>query len=50
MSCGNPFNHLLKNIKVSFLNHELLSTPKPKYDDDVSGACNSVFGPLILLD
>ena len=34
MSCGNPFNHLLKNIKGSFLNHELLSTSKPKYDDD----------------
>ena len=35
MSCGNPFNHLLKNVKGSFLNHELFSTSKPKYDDDV---------------
>ena len=29
MSCGNPFNHLQKNIKGSFLNHELFSTSKP---------------------
>ena len=46
MSCGNPFNHLLKNVKGSFLNHELFSTSKPKYDDDVIecmqfGICSS---------
>ena len=35
MSCGNPFNHLLKNVKGSFLNPKLFSTSKPKYDDDV---------------
>ena len=46
MSCVNPFNHLLKNVKGSFLNHELFSTTKPKYDDDVIecmqfGICSS---------
>ena len=46
MSCGNPINHLLKNVKGSFLNHELFSTSKPKYDDDVIecmqfGICSS---------
>ena len=46
MSCGSPFNHLLKNVKGSFLNHELFSTSKPKYDDDVIecmqfGICSS---------
>ncbi len=35
MSCGNPFNHLFQNVKESFLNRELVSTSKPKYDDDV---------------
>ena len=35
MSCGNPFNHLLTNVKGFFLNRELLSTSKPQYDDDV---------------
>tara|TARA_B100000700_G_scaffold147010_1_gene163839 strand:+ start:163 stop:342 length:180 start_codon:yes stop_codon:yes gene_type:complete len=35
MSCGNPINHFLQNVKESFLNRELVSTSKPKYDDDV---------------
>ncbi len=29
MFCGNPFNHLLKNVKGSILNRELFSTIKP---------------------
>ena len=45
MSCGNPFNHLLKNVNGSFLNHELFSTSKPKYDDVIEcmqfGICSS---------
>ena len=46
MSCGNPFNHLLQNVKESFLNRDLVSTSKPKYDDDVIecmqfGICSS---------
>ena len=35
MFCGNLFNHLLKNVKGSFQNHESFSTSKPKDDDDV---------------
>jgi len=35
MSCSNPFNHLLQNVKESFLNRELVSTSKSKYDDEV---------------
>ena len=46
MSCGNSFNHLVQNIKESFLSRDLLSTSKPKYDDDVIecmqfGICSS---------
>ena len=46
MACGNPFNHLLNNIKGSFFIHELFSTSKPKNDDDVMecmqfGICSS---------
>ena len=46
MSFGNRFNHLLQNVKESFLNRELFSTSKPKYDDDVIdcmqfGICSS---------
>ena len=35
MSCGNSFNHLVQNVKESLLSRELLSTSKPKYDDEV---------------
>ena len=35
MSYGNPFNHLFKNVRDSFLNRDLVATYKPKYDDDV---------------
>ena len=46
MSYGNPFNHLLTNVKRFFLNRELFSTSKPQYDDDVIecmqfGICSS---------
>ena len=46
MSCGNRFNHLFQNVRESFLNRDLVSTHKPKYDDDVIecmqfGICNS---------
>ena len=46
MSCGNSFNHLIQNLKESFVNRDLVSTTKPKYDDDVIecmqfGICSS---------
>ena len=46
MSYGNPFNHLIQNVKESFLNRDLVSTSKPQYDDDVIecmqfGICSS---------
>ncbi len=51
MSSGNPFNHLLQNVKESFINRDLVSTSKPKYDDDVIecmqfGICSSNPRPL----
>ena len=46
MSCGNPFNNLIQNVKESFLNRDLVSMSKPKYDDVVIecmqfGICSS---------
>ena len=46
MSYSNPFNLLYQNVIESFLNRDLASTKKPKYDDDVIecmqfGICNS---------
>ncbi len=46
MSYGNLLNQLLQSVKESFINRNLISTSKPKYDDDVIecmqfGICSS---------